>query len=98
MTTTDDTFRAPATSRRRALFASGSAQVGLLVIIAVFWIIFSSLAPGFLSTFNLFALGRSLGRARTPSRLRRPSLPGAEVRRASAPHETPHRLCVFSAQ
>jgi len=34
--------------------------IGLLAIVIGFWVVFSSLAPGFLSTFNLFNLGRSL--------------------------------------
>lgn len=38
----------------------GSTQLGLFVIVAVFWVFFSSLAPGFLSRFNLNSLGRSL--------------------------------------
>jgi len=45
---------------RRPIFAGASAQLGLFLIVAAFWVIFSSLAPGFLSSFNLFALGRSL--------------------------------------
>ncbi len=46
--------------RRRPLLGGASAQVGLLAIVAAFWFVFSSLAPGFLSSFNLFTLGRSL--------------------------------------
>jgi len=46
--------------RRRPMLGGASAQVGLLAIVAAFWFVFSSLAPGFLSSFNLFALGRSL--------------------------------------
>lgn len=42
------------------VFSKGSTQLGLFVIVAAFWIIFSSLAPGFLSRFNLNSLGRSL--------------------------------------
>src|SRR5271170_7858671 len=37
-----------------------SAQFGLLVIIAGFWTVFSLRAPGFLSSFNLFTVGRAL--------------------------------------
>ena len=46
--------------RRRSLLGGASAQIGLFVIVVVFWIVFSTMAPGFLSSFNLFALGRSL--------------------------------------
>lgn len=45
---------------RRSIFAGGSAQIGLLVIVVAFWVVFSTLAPGFLSSFNLYALGRTL--------------------------------------
>ncbi len=45
---------------RRPMLGGASAQVGLLAIVAVLWFIFSTLAPGFLSSFNLYALGRSL--------------------------------------
>ena len=37
-----------------------SAQFGLVFIIAAFWLFFSSRAPGFLSSFNLFTVGRAL--------------------------------------
>ena len=33
---------------------------GCFVIVAGFWVVFASLAPGFLSPFNLFSLGRTL--------------------------------------
>ena len=46
--------------RRRSFLTGASAQFGLLAIVIGFWIIFSLLAPGFLSKFNLFAIGRSL--------------------------------------
>lgn len=49
--------------RRRSwldFLSKGSTQLGLFAIVAAFWIIFSSLAPGFLSRFNLNSLGRSL--------------------------------------
>lgn len=42
------------------LLNKGSTQLGLFVIVLAFWIFFSSLAPGFLSRFNLNSLGRSL--------------------------------------
>jgi ribose transport system permease protein len=48
--------------RRRLTFSGAPAQLGLLVIIVGFWIFFSSLAPGFLSSFNLFNLGREVAR------------------------------------
>lgn len=58
MTATDSAL----TPRRSLLefLGKGSTQLGLFVIVAAFWIIFSSLAPGFLSRFNLNSLGRSL--------------------------------------
>ena len=40
--------------------SKGSTQFGLFIIVALFWVFFSSLAPGFLSRFNLNSLGRSL--------------------------------------
>lgn len=49
-------------ARRRPLLeflSRGSTQFSLFAIIAVFWIIFSSLAPGFLSRFSLNSMGRS---------------------------------------
>src|SRR6202011_185651 len=52
-----------APARRRRLNLSGApAQLGLLAIVVGFWIFFSSLAPGFLSSFNLFNLGREVAR------------------------------------
>jgi len=47
-------------ARPRFSFGSISAQFGLLVIIAGFWTVFSLRAPGFLSSFNLFTVGRAL--------------------------------------
>jgi len=38
----------------------GSAQIGLLAILIVMWVVFSSLAPGFLSRFNINSMGRSV--------------------------------------
>src|ERR1700740_801189 len=38
----------------------GSTQLGLLLILIVLWIVFSSLAQGFLSPFNLHSLFRSV--------------------------------------
>jgi len=38
----------------------GSTQIGLFLILAVLWVVFSSLAPGFLSKFNLNSLFRSV--------------------------------------
>ncbi|MBL0371543.1 ABC transporter permease [Rhizobium sp. KVB221] len=43
-----------------SLFTRGSTQFGLLVILIAMWIVFSNLAPGFLSRFNLNSLGRSV--------------------------------------
>ena len=56
---TDDVL-SPAPARRRLNFGGASAQLGLIVIIVVLWAVFSSQAPGFLSSFNLFTLGRAL--------------------------------------
>lgn len=38
----------------------GSTQIGLLAILIVMWVVFSSLAPGFLSRFNINSIGRSV--------------------------------------
>lgn len=57
---TDATGDTAPVRRRRPIFGGASAQIGLLAIVAVLWFVFSTLAPGFLSSFNLFALGRSL--------------------------------------
>src|SRR5258707_15618094 len=42
------------------LLTRGSTQFGLLIILSVLWAVFASLSPGFLSTFNLNSLGRSV--------------------------------------
>jgi ribose transport system permease protein len=42
------------------LFTRGSNQFGLFVILVILWVVFSSLAPGFLSRFNLNSMGRSV--------------------------------------
>ncbi|MDC9823068.1 ABC transporter permease [Devosia sp. ZB163] len=42
------------------LLLRGSTQFGLLVILVVMWVVLSSIAPGFLSRFNLNSLGRSV--------------------------------------
>jgi ribose transport system permease protein len=57
---TDEVISEAPPERRRPALGGASAQLGLLVIIIAFWIIFSSRAPGFLSSFNLFTLGRAL--------------------------------------
>jgi ribose transport system permease protein len=57
------TLSAPAEDRRSpfgALLAESANLVGLAVIILAFWVVFTSMAPGFVSSFNLFALSRSL--------------------------------------
>jgi ribose transport system permease protein len=41
-------------------FAEQSGALGLAVIVILFWILFSSWAPGFVSPFNLFAISRTL--------------------------------------
>ncbi|NEI72852.1 ABC transporter permease [Rhizobium lusitanum] len=43
-----------------SLLIRGSTQLGLLLILIAMWVVFSSLAPGFLSRFNLNSLGRSV--------------------------------------
>jgi len=55
------TLSVPSDSRARPSFlAEQSNLIGLAAIILLFWVLFTSLAPGFVSTFNLFALSRSL--------------------------------------
>jgi ribose transport system permease protein len=52
-----------ATAPRRSLadfLLRGSTQFGLMVILVVMWVVLSSVAPGFLSRFNLNSLGRSV--------------------------------------
>ncbi len=56
---TDDALR-EAPARRRFSLGGASGQIGLFAIVVAFWVLFSSLAPGFLSPFNLFNVGRSL--------------------------------------
>lgn len=45
---------------RQFNLVAASAQLGLLLIIAALWAVFSLRAPGFLSAFNLFTVGRAL--------------------------------------
>lgn len=45
---------------RRLNFAAASAQLGLVVVIVALWTAISLRAPGFLSSFNLFTVGRAL--------------------------------------
>ena len=58
------TIQAPSSSGASISIASlltrGSTQFGLLIILAVLWAGLASLSPGFLSTFNLNSLGRSV--------------------------------------
>jgi ribose transport system permease protein len=56
---TDEALRETPAPRRLNL-GGASAALGLAVIIAFFWVFFASRAPGFLSSFNLFTVGRSL--------------------------------------
>jgi len=42
------------------LLTRGPAQLGLLIILLILWVVFTSLAPGFLSRFNLNSMGRSV--------------------------------------
>ncbi len=58
--TTDEALSDVPVQRWRPNLAGASAALGLVVIIAAFWAFFSSRAPGFLSSFNLFTLGRAL--------------------------------------
>jgi ribose transport system permease protein len=48
-------------SSSKAWLAEQSNLIGLAAIVLLFWIVFASLAPGFISPFNLFAISRSLG-------------------------------------
>ena len=47
-------------ARRRFDLGGVSAQFGLVIIIACFWAVFAWRAPGVLSPFNLFSVGRAL--------------------------------------
>ncbi len=47
-------------ARRRFDLSGVPAQFGLVIIIAGFWAVFAWRAPGFLSPFNLFSVGRAL--------------------------------------
>ena len=47
-------------ARRRFDLGGVPAQFGLVIIIAGFWALFAWRAPGFLSPFNLFSVGRAL--------------------------------------
>ncbi len=42
------------------LLTRGPAQLGLLIILLILWFVFTSLAPGFLSRFNMNSMGRSV--------------------------------------
>jgi ribose transport system permease protein len=44
----------------RTWLAEQSNAIGLAGIVLLFWIVFASLAPGFISPFNLFAMSRTL--------------------------------------
>jgi ribose transport system permease protein len=55
---TDEAVAAPAP--RRFDFGAISGQLGLALIIAVFWTAFTLKAPGFVSPLNLFNVGRGL--------------------------------------
>src|SRR5262249_16245959 len=58
---TDDAISQTPVPRRLHL-GGASAQIGLFAIVVGFWIFFSSMAPGFLSSFNIFNLGREVAR------------------------------------
>ena len=47
-------------ARRRFDLGGVPAQFGLVIIMAAFWAVFAWRAPGFLSPFNLFSVGRAL--------------------------------------
>ncbi len=47
-------------SGRRAWLSEQSGAIGLAGIVIIFWIVFASWAPGFVSPFNLFAISRTL--------------------------------------
>ncbi|HLJ72721.1 MAG TPA: ABC transporter permease [Roseiarcus sp.] len=47
-------------SGRNAWLTEQSGAIGLAAIVLLFWIVFASLAPGFVSSFNLFAMSRTL--------------------------------------
>ena len=47
-------------ARRRFDLGGVPAQFGLVIIIAAFWAVLAWRAPGFLSSFNLFSVGRAL--------------------------------------
>ncbi|PSJ62656.1 ABC transporter permease [Kumtagia ephedrae] len=55
---TDDAI--PTSAPRRPGLLGASAQFGLFAIVALLWLVFSTLAPGFTSPINLFSIGRSL--------------------------------------
>jgi ribose transport system permease protein len=46
--------------RLKAWLAEQSNAIGLAGIVLLFWLVFASLAPGFISPFNLFAMSRTL--------------------------------------
>src|SRR5215475_10456966 len=50
----------PSGAATQSLLMRGSTQLGLLLILIVLWAVFTSLAPGFLSRFNLNSMGRSV--------------------------------------
>ena len=52
--------RRSALTRLSGLMLRGSTQIGLALILVLLWVVFSSLAPGFLSKFNLNSVGRSV--------------------------------------
>lgn len=59
----DATIAAPARVRalvRASRFLQSSTQAGLAIVIAVSWIVFELVGTGFLSSFNLFTLGRDV--------------------------------------
>lgn len=60
MTSTDQVTAPRPGSLAAGIFTRGSTQFGLFVILVIMWVVFSSLAPGFLSRFNMNSLGRSV--------------------------------------
>src|ERR1700742_4179413 len=55
------TPRRPDQVRSSDFLIEHSNVLGLISIIAIFWIAFTYISPGFISSFNLFTLLRNLG-------------------------------------
>src|ERR1700756_4432372 len=55
------TFSNDRPSRLKPWLAEQSNLIGLAAIVLLFWVVFTTLAPGFVSPFNLFTISRSFG-------------------------------------